>query len=91
MGAAGVCQRPEPALLGCATLNSCTIPTKHRPAGAEWAGLRNHPMDLGSDYLKAIVLHQEELDRKIREQHQQLVKDLGQYLAQERKRLKSID
>jgi len=48
-------------------------------------------MDLGSKYLKALVAHQEELDRKLQEQHQQLVKDLNQYLAQERKRLLSID
>jgi len=48
-------------------------------------------MDLGSKYLKALVAHQEELDRKLQEQHQQLVKDLDQYLAQERKRLESID
>jgi len=48
-------------------------------------------MDLGSSYLKALVAHQEELDRKVQEQHQQLVKDLNQYLAQERKRLESID
>jgi hypothetical protein len=48
-------------------------------------------MDLGSNYLKALVAHQEELDRKVQEQHQQLVKDLDRYLAQERKRLESID
>ncbi len=48
-------------------------------------------MDLGSKHLKALVAHQEELDRKLQEQHQQLVKDLNQYLAQERKRLLSID
>ena len=48
-------------------------------------------MDLGSDYLKAVVAHQEELDRKVREQHQRLVEDLDQYLAQERKRLESIN
>ena len=48
-------------------------------------------MDLGSKYLKALVAHQEELDRKVQRQHQQLVKGLNQYLAQERKRLESID
>ena len=48
-------------------------------------------MDLGSDYLKAVVAHQEELDRKVREQHQQLAKDLDQYLAQERKRLENMN
>ena len=48
-------------------------------------------MDLGSDYLKAVVAHQEELDRKVREQHQQLVEDLNEHLKQERKFLESID
>ena len=54
-------------------------------------GLCNHPMNLGSDYLKAVVAHQEELDRKVREQHQRLVEDIDQYLAQERKRLESMN
>ena len=48
-------------------------------------------MDLGSDFLKAVVAHQQELDRKVQEQHQQLLDDLNEHLKQERKFLESID
>lgn len=48
-------------------------------------------MDLGSDYLKAVVAHQQELDRQIQEQHRQLLADLNEHLDQERKFLESID
>ena len=54
-------------------------------------GPYNHPMERISDRLKALVAHQEELDRKIQEQHQQLLADLNEHLAQERKFLESID
>ena len=48
-------------------------------------------MERISDRLKALVAHQEELDWKIQEQHQQLLADLNEHLAQERKFLESID
>jgi|TARA_R100000030_G_scaffold88803_1_gene72870 hypothetical protein len=44
-----------------------------------------------SDRLKALVAHQQELDRKVQEQHQQLLDDLNEHLKQERKFLESID
>ena len=48
-------------------------------------------MERISDRLKALVAHQEELDRKAQEQYQQLLADLNEHLAQERKFLESID
>lgn len=48
-------------------------------------------MERISDRLKALVAHQQELDRKIQEQHQQLLDDLNEHLKQERKFLESID
>ena len=48
-------------------------------------------MERISDRLKALVAHQQELDRKVQEQHQQLVDDLNEHLNQERKFLESID
>ena len=49
------------------------------------------PMERISDRLKALVAHQQELDRKVQEQHQQLLDDLNEHLKQERKFLESID
>lgn len=48
-------------------------------------------MERISDRLKALVAHQQELDRKLQEQHQQLLDDLNEHLKQERKFLESID
>ena len=48
-------------------------------------------MERISDRLKALVAHQQELDRKAQEQHQQLLDDLNEHLKQERKFLESID
>ena len=48
-------------------------------------------MERISDRLKALVAHQQELDRKVQEQHQQLLDDLNEHLKQERKFLQSID
>ena len=48
-------------------------------------------MERISDRLKALVAHQQELDRKVQEQHQQLLDDLSEHLKQERKFLESID
>lgn len=48
-------------------------------------------MERISDRLKALVAHQQELDRKVQEQHQQLLDDLNEHLEQERKFLESID
>jgi|TARA_R100000479_G_scaffold87130_1_gene42548 hypothetical protein len=48
-------------------------------------------MERISDRLKALVAHQQELDRKVQEQHQQLLNDLNEHLKQERKFLESID
>jgi|TARA_R100000030_G_scaffold28075_1_gene20561 hypothetical protein len=48
-------------------------------------------MERISDRLKALVAHQQELDRKVQEQHQQLLDDLNEHLNQERKFLESID
>ena len=47
-------------------------------------------MERISDRLKALVAHQEELDRKIQEQHQQLLADLNEHLAQECQRRQSF-
>ena len=44
-----------------------------------------------ADRLKTLLAHQEELDRKIQQQHQQLLDDLNRHLEQERKFLESID
>lgn len=91
MGAAGVCAGPEHALVGCANLGTGLIPYKRAAGARQWVGPYNHPMERISDRLKALVAHQEELDRKIQEQHQQLLADLNEHLAQERKFLESID
>ena len=48
-------------------------------------------MERISDRLKALVAHQQELDRKVQEQHQRLLDDLNEHLKQERKFLESID
>jgi hypothetical protein len=48
-------------------------------------------MERISDRLKALVAHQQELDRKVQEQHRQLLDDLNEHLKQERKFLESID
>ena len=48
-------------------------------------------MERISDRLKALVAHQQKLDRKVQEQHQQLLDDLNEHLKQERKFLESID
>ena len=48
-------------------------------------------MERISDRLKALVAHQQELDRKVQEQHQQLLDDLNEHLEQERKFMESID
>ena len=48
-------------------------------------------MERISDRLKALVAHQQELDRKVQEQRQQLLDDLNEHLKQERKFLESID
>ena len=48
-------------------------------------------MERISDRLKALVAHQQELDRKVQEQPQQLLDDLNEHLKQERKFLESID
>ena len=48
-------------------------------------------MERISDRLKALVAHQQELDRKVQEQHQQLLDALNEHLKQERKFLESID
>jgi hypothetical protein len=48
-------------------------------------------MERISDRLKALVAHQQELDRKVQEQQQQLLDDLNEHLKQERKFLESID
>ena len=47
-------------------------------------------MERISDRLKALVAHQQELDRKVQEQHQQLLDDINEHLKQERKFLESI-
>tara|TARA_Y100000033_G_scaffold6684_1_gene5565 strand:- start:6 stop:152 length:147 start_codon:yes stop_codon:yes gene_type:complete len=48
-------------------------------------------MERISDRLKALVAHQQELDRKVQEQQQQLLDSLNEHLKQERKFLESID
>ena len=48
-------------------------------------------MERISDRLKALVAHQQELDRKVQEQQQRLLDDLNEHLKQERKFLESID
>ena len=51
----------------------------------------NHPMERISDRLAALLAHQQELDRKMQKQQQELLDRINEHLKQERKFLESID